>query len=120
MNVTIKDQSHALVGGTTLTTAEVDELLHALAEARAHMAPEISRSWSPEDTLGITNEPAVKIGLTADGTLLMALRHDGFGWCCFEFSLKTAAVLRDFIAKRTTGVLAQSVDDDNNSGGTPH
>jgi hypothetical protein len=99
------------LAGYLLEAAQVERLIQALAVARAQMDPPVTRSWSASETIEVVGDPAFKIGLTHEGRLLLAIRHEGFGWCCFDFDLQMAAQLRDFIAGRTTGIKSVTLDE---------
>lgn len=67
----------------TLTAIELERLIHRLAEIRAQMAPEVSRSIAeqlafdgPAATEAIST---VTGGLTGDGRLMLWMRSSGFG-----------------------------------------
>jgi hypothetical protein len=98
------------IGNTLLDTAAASELIHRLAEIRAQMHPPIPQQWAPGDTIGLVDKPAFKVLQTTEG-LMLAFRHDGFGWCCFDLRLEDAALLRDFIGRRTAHISGPGLED---------
>lgn len=104
--------SSVRVGGHEITVEEIDDFIAALARARAALQPPVTFRWDGAGAVDVTADPAFKIGPTKDGTLLLALRHIGLGWCCFELSLPAAGTLRQYLAKHTVGVAGQTLGDD--------
>lgn len=99
------------LAGQLLAAGQVEHLIQALARARTELDPPVTRSWAANETIEVVSDPAFKIGLTHEGRLLLAIRHEGFGWCCFDFDLQTAAQLRDFIGRRTSGIKSTGLDE---------
>lgn len=110
MKLEISDTA-VLADGAPLDGLQLQALIEQLARVRAITVPAVPVGWGSDETIDVTSNPALKVGLTGEGRLLMALRHHGFGWCNFDFSLKAAAALRDFIATRTTSIARQALDD---------
>jgi hypothetical protein len=104
----------------TLTTNQVDELIAALASMRADMSPAVSNAWALTDNITSMADPSVRVGLIAENRVLMALRHSGLGWLCFDFDMARASALRDYFAKRTAGVNSQLFEDNADQGKPPH
>ena len=98
------------IGDTLLDAAGTNDLLQALGEIRSKMDSSIPNVLATTANMPSHFEPATAIGMSTDGSLLIALRHAGFGWLCFDFGLTAAARLRDAIAKHTAGVLVNQLD----------
>lgn len=110
MKLTISD-TDIRIDGVALDGQQIEALVARLAQVRAVTAPEVTRQWAAEADIDVCSDPALKVGMTREGRLLMALRHSGFGWCNFDFGLQAAAALQAFIAKRVATQAMQGLDD---------
>lgn len=97
--------------GQALTAADVSNLIEELSHLRAQMQPPVIVRWGTQQEVAVEPDPAFKVGLVEADCMLLALRHPGKGWCCFDFSLAYAANLRDFIARHTAGIKASGLDE---------
>jgi hypothetical protein len=112
MELELIDEQRLRIGSTVLTTSEVEQLIRDLALMRGDMAPAVARGLGSLAGLDVVGDPAMVISLISGGRVLVALRHEGFGWMLYEFGLDQAATLRDALAKRTRGVQSGLILDD--------
>jgi hypothetical protein len=98
------------IGDTLLDAVQTTELIEALADIRAQMQPPVSRRFAVKASVAVQFEPATTTGMTVEGRFLLALRHEGFGWCSFDFGLPAAARLRDAIARHTGSIAPAQID----------
>lgn len=101
-----------------LTTAEVEQLIHDLAQLRNHMTPEVPQDMRELTGAVIQHNPHVSIGNRDDGSVVMGIRHRGLGWTIFTLDLRSAASIRDALVKRTNGV--HGIDESPSDGGRAH
>jgi hypothetical protein len=94
----------------TLTTDQVDQLINELAKVRQRMTPSVA-DFTPSMNVLVQTDPSLFVGKGADGSISLALRHEGLGWCAFSLQATKAAQLQAFIAKRTGGQDVGFVDE---------
>jgi hypothetical protein len=73
------------LGHITLDAAQLERLIHRLAECRANLADEVPREYVRlEQSAGIVIDPTWSVLAEADeSNKVLALRHPGLGWLPF-------------------------------------
>ena len=110
MELELMPDGRLRIGDTLLDAVQATDLILDLADLRAQMNPPIPNVFPIAANMPSHFEPATVTAMTTDGRLLIALRHEGFGWCCFDFGLLAAARMRDAIAKHTDGISPAQID----------
>ena len=94
-----------------LPTPEVDQLLHDLAQLRNQMAPVVPQDMRELGQVVTQHNPHVSIARGSYGLIVMGVRHRALGWCLFTLDQRSAASIRDALAKRTSATL-DSLDEE--------
>ena len=80
---------------STLTVAQLDELIQALGAIRAQAQPAVQ--MMPNELVPATEDTAAQFGIRSNGCLMLNLRSPAFGWQVFLLSNKnTAAIGKHF------------------------
>lgn len=89
----------------TLSTADLETLIADLAEIRAGMAPEVSRTppgpAEAETNVSVHDEPAIQARLLRDGRIRLWIRNPGIGWLVFNLSHEQGVTLREYFIANT-------------------
>lgn len=91
------------VHGQKLTTRQVEELLHGLAQARNLMQPPVQPEVTADMPVLVQHDADFAIAQTPDRKVSFGLRHLGFGWVFFTFSPDRAGYIGDNLVKRSRG-----------------
>jgi hypothetical protein len=85
IRLTINGDDQALFTAR-LEAPELDELIHALAKGRAHLAEEVAPTLDEGARLtDVEADPGYLVGKNRErDEALIALRHPGFGWLGFR------------------------------------
>lgn len=108
-----KDGSISLASNS-LSTEDVDLLIHDLAMLRGSMNPPVPKQIGPDSDAMVTveKEPAMTISRTEDGDISIGFRHPGFGWFFFALTNAQAEFIRSALAKRLANVNVNVISED--------
>ena len=110
---TLESPNRLRLGAGTYSTAQLDELIEALAVLRRQMDPPIPTRFGSVVGKLVEHDPDFIAGQTQHGHLLVAFRDAGLGWRAFELTAAYAIALRDALIKwapRGGGPLASAGD----------
>ena len=87
--------------GTMLTTAEVEQLIAELAEARSRMQPEVPREFDPNRPMHNHQTTECQPGIEPfSGDLALVFRSTALGWMGFQIPREEARTIwRGYLAK---------------------
>jgi hypothetical protein len=90
--------------GKQLTTREVEQLIHDLAQARNLMQPPVQMDVAAlEGPVLAQHDADFAIAQTADRKVSFGLRNLGYGWVFFTFSPDRAAYIGNALLQRSQG-----------------
>jgi hypothetical protein len=91
--------------GERLTTRQVEELMHKLAQARSLMQPPVQAEVSADMPVLVQHDAdfAISQTQTAERLVSLGLRNLGFGWIFFTFSRDRAKFIADQLLQRSRG-----------------
>jgi len=116
VSVTAHDDGTLSVSADRLTAPDLDDLLQVLAEARGRMVPpvpiDIEDVVRADGSITSVREPDIALSRSADGHIVLCLRHQGFGWFAFELPDRQATFIHGAIGKRLAGVQVESLDEE--------
>ena len=93
------------VHGQQLTTRQVEELMHQLAQARNQMQPPVQTEITADTPVLVQHDADFGIAQTPapDRYVSLGLRHLGFGWIFFTFSRDRAKFIGEALLQRSKG-----------------
>ncbi|MDP2818323.1 MAG: hypothetical protein Q8O29_08590 [Polaromonas sp.] len=91
--------------GQQLSTRQVEELMHRLAQARNQMQPPVQEEVTTDMPVLVQNDAdfAVAQTQTPERHVSFGLRHLGFGWIFFTFPRDRAKFIGEALLQRANG-----------------
>lgn len=91
--------------GQQLSTRQVEELMHQLAQARNQMQPPVQEEVTADMPVLVQHDAdfAVAQTQTPERHVSFGLRHLGFGWIFFTFSRERAKFIGEALLQRAKG-----------------
>lgn len=121
MEITAVDDTSITLAGHRLIAADLDQLIHDLAVARGRLQPPIPDDISDHDVnLVVEHEPQFIVSRAVGDDITIAIRHGALGWVAFTLSRPRAALIRDYLAKRTHDIPAAGLEDQVAGPNGPH
>lgn len=120
MELVPNDDGSLTVLGKRLTTAQVDDLVHGLLQARSEMKPAVAMSLTPDHKLLHVDQPAFAVGKGLSH-IVLAVRHPGAGWLGLMLDERAAALMASSITKRLShDAVDRPLDEISDPGATKH
>ena len=89
------------VHGKQLSTRQVEELMHQLAQARNLMQPPVQAEVSADMPVLVQDDADFAIARAPSGKVSLGLRHLGFGWVFFTLAPDRAKFIGDSLVQRS-------------------